>query len=100
VIRAIEISIHLGAEEAARDRVIGIACDANRASVANGDEHGARVGAVVRAGAPDDDIGWWLGRAKGRVHVQRYMAMPGRCKQLASAAARSLWTRGTQAIAG
>ena len=56
VIRAFEVAIDLRAEKAARDGMIGIAGDANRATIANGDEHRAGVGAVVRARAAHDGV--------------------------------------------
>ena len=51
MVRALDVSIHLGAEEAARERVVGIAGDPHRAPVFDGDEHRAGVGAVVRTRA-------------------------------------------------
>ena len=56
VIRALDVAIDLRAEEAARERMLGVAGDAHRAPVLDGDEHRAGVGAVVRTGAAHDAI--------------------------------------------
>ena len=58
VIRALEVAGDLRAEEAARERMVRIAGDADRAAVLDRDEHRAGVGAVVRTGAAHDAIGW------------------------------------------
>src|SRR5215831_15792599 len=51
VIRSLDVAIDLGAKKAARERMLRIAGDANGAAGFHGDEHRARVGAVVRARA-------------------------------------------------
>lgn len=56
VIGALEVAIHLRAQKASREGMVGIAGDAYRATVANGNEHRARIGAVVRAGAAHDRV--------------------------------------------
>jgi len=81
VIRSLDVAIDLGAEEAACERMLGITGNANGTSVANGHEHGARVGAVVRTGAADDRVAGVVVRA-GRFHSltirQRGSAANGR----------------------
>ena len=47
----LQVPVHLGAEEAVGERVVGISRDANRAPILDRDEHGARVGTVMRTGA-------------------------------------------------
>ena len=57
-VHALEVVRHLAAQEARRDRVLGVALDARGA--ARGvdlDEQRARVGAIVRAGPADDSGG-------------------------------------------
>ena len=56
MVGALEVAIHLGAEEALGERVVRIALDAHGAPVLDRHEHRARVGAVVRAGAAHDGI--------------------------------------------
>ena len=46
---ALEVLVHLGAEEALREAVVGVAADRHRAAVLDLDRHHAGVGAVVRA---------------------------------------------------
>ena len=56
VIRALDVPVDLRAEEAARERMLRVARDAHGAPRLHRDEHGARVGAVVRARAADDAL--------------------------------------------
>ena len=56
VVRALDVAIHLCAEEAARERMIGIAGDADGATILDRDEHRARVGAIVRTGTAHDRL--------------------------------------------
>jgi len=56
VVRALEVAIHLRAQKAAREGMIGIAGDADRAAIANRDEHRAGVRAIVGAGTADDRV--------------------------------------------
>ena len=60
VIRALDVARDLGAERAVRRRVVGVAVDADRPAVVDGDEHRAGVGAVVWTGGADN----------GRDHLQ------------------------------
>jgi hypothetical protein len=53
VIRPLQVLRDFGAEEAARDRMLGIARDADRAAVLDRDEHGAGVGTIVRTDRAD-----------------------------------------------
>jgi hypothetical protein len=64
VIGALDVSIHFRAEKSLREWMFGIASDAHGASVLDGDEHRARVGAVVRArGTYDARTGWHYDRS-------------------------------------
>src|SRR5215216_1375711 len=54
VIRAFYVSIDLGAQEPARERMLGITSHADSPPVLDGDEHRTGVGAVVRASATYD----------------------------------------------
>ena len=53
-VHALEVVRDLAAEEADRDRMVGIARDLRRAPVLDRHVHGAGVGTVVRAGAADE----------------------------------------------
>ena len=54
MIGAFEIPIHLGAEKALGERMVGVALYTRGAAVFDGDEGGAGVGAIVWAGATDN----------------------------------------------
>ena len=54
MVGALDVPVDLRAEESLREGVLGIARHAYGAPILNGDEHCARVRAVVRAGAADD----------------------------------------------
>src|SRR5437867_3207894 len=54
VIRPLDVAIHLGAKESLSERMVGITRDANSPAVLYGDEHRARVRAVVRTSASND----------------------------------------------
>ena len=54
MVGSLDVAIDLGAEKAAGERVIRVAGNAHGAPVFDGHEHGAGVGAVVRAGAAND----------------------------------------------
>ena len=54
MVRALEISIDLGTEESIGERVRGVTLNPNGAPVIYGHQGGARVGAIVRAGAAND----------------------------------------------
>jgi hypothetical protein len=54
MIGALDVAVHLGAQEPLRHRVVGVALHAYGAAVLHVHQHGARVGAVVRAGAAHD----------------------------------------------
>ena len=63
-VHALEVVRHLAAQEARRDRMLGVACDRGRAPIGvDLDEQGAGVGAIVRAGAADDSAGCAHGAA-------------------------------------
>ena len=62
MIRSLDVSIDLGAEKALRERMRRVAGDARGSSVLDGDEHGARVRAVVGTRAANDR---GLGQGKG-----------------------------------
>ena len=60
MINVVEIGPHLGAEPAARHRVLRIAADRDRPSVPDLGDNAAGVGTVVRAGAPyQEGSGHW-----------------------------------------
>ena len=54
MVRALEISIDLGTEESIGERVRGVTLNPNGAPVVDGHQGGARIGAVVRAGATNN----------------------------------------------
>ena len=54
MVGALEVSVHLGAQEAAGERVVGISGDPRRATLLNRHERGAGIGAVVWARATHD----------------------------------------------
>jgi hypothetical protein len=56
VVDAGDVVVHLHAEPAPGERVLGVATDLDGPSVLDGDEHRARVRAVVRTRAPDDRL--------------------------------------------
>src|SRR5262245_47975505 len=62
MIRAFDVPVHLRAEEAACERMIRIAGHFGCASVfVDGDEHRARIGAVVRTRSANDPASGWRG---------------------------------------
>ena len=71
----LDVPIHFRAEEALRERVVGIAGDAHRPAVFHGDEHRARIRAVVRARAAHD-------RRRGlrQGFTSHYILGAGKCK--------------------
>jgi hypothetical protein len=62
MIRALDVSIDLGAEKSLRERMLRVAGDACGASILDRNEHGAGVGTVVRTRAANDR---GLGQGKG-----------------------------------
>ena len=54
MIRPVDVSIDLRTEKALSERVVRVALNTHRPAMFDGDEHGARVGAVVRARAVDN----------------------------------------------
>jgi hypothetical protein len=56
MIRALDVPIHLRAEEAASKRVIGITGNPDGASVTNGDECCAGIWTIVRASSANDRV--------------------------------------------
>ena len=57
MVRPLDIARDLGAERPVRRRVVGVAVDADRPAVLDGDEHRAGIGAVVWTGGADNGRG-------------------------------------------
>ena len=56
VLGALDVAIHLRAEESLREWMLRVAGDTNRPSILHGHEHRARVGTVVRTGAAHHSV--------------------------------------------
>ena len=89
VVGTLDVAIHLRAEEPLRERMVGVASDANGASILHRHEHGARVRTVVRTGAPHHAIEWrcdvecgarWRGHG-GEEGECRNLPRPNACGQ-------------------